>query len=81
MPNGKDLVVLEGKENYQKETALRTEVSWARILVKNVEMTKPSVINILEGQGASKSRSGGSYYQVGWEFFRQKIGRSSQRKE
>ena len=34
---------------FDKETTLRIEVLWARILVKNVEMTKPSVINILEG--------------------------------
>ena len=32
-----------------KETTPRTEVSWARILVKNVGMSKPIVINILEG--------------------------------
>ena len=32
-----------------KETTLRTKVSWAKILVKVVGMRKPSSVNILEG--------------------------------
>ena len=32
-----------------KETTLRTKVSWARILMKYEGKTKPSVINIFEG--------------------------------
>ena len=33
----------------EKETTLRTKVMWARILVKLVGKTRPSVVNILEG--------------------------------
>ena len=50
-----------------KGTTLRTKVSWARILVKNVEMTKPSVTNILEGVRSFK-------VQIWWELLPRRVG-------
>ena len=50
-----------------KGTTLRTKVSWARIMVKNVEMTKPSVINILEGARSFK-------VQIWWELLPRRVG-------
>ena len=43
-----------------KETGLRTETSWARILVRLKEMARPSTVNILAG---SKSYE----LQIWWE--------------
>ena len=57
----------EGYMAINKGTTLRTKVSWARILVKNVEMTKPSVINILEGARSFK-------VQIWWELLPRRVG-------
>ena len=44
-----------------KDTTLRTKVSWARILVRLEGKTRPSVVNILEGTRSFK-------IQIWWEF-------------
>ena len=43
-----------------KETGLRTETSWARILVRLKEMARPSTVNILAGLRSFK-------LQIWWE--------------
>ena len=50
-----------------KDTALRTKVSWARVLVKPEGKTRPSVVKILEGARRLE-------IQIWWELLPWSIG-------